>query len=147
MKTMKSTLSSLAILALVLAGCSSELTGSDATTKTDIVQQDTTPACLATATTKQEACYEFKDTLCERFLSDDCETFASTNECDTWFEDTFFTDCGDASTDALPAGVKEGDLTTCVCNIPDANCDALSDPGPDVAIPACGDMLDALLGS
>ena len=145
MKTMKTILSALAVLSLMAAGCGTDILGSDATT--DTAKQDTPPACKATATTKQEACYELKDTLCERFLSKECETHASADECDKWFaDDAGFGDCGTKSTDALPAGLQEGDFTTCICNIPTANCAALEDPGFDIAIPSCDSALTTMAG-
>ncbi|NOZ00339.1 MAG: hypothetical protein GXP54_00420 [Deltaproteobacteria bacterium] len=125
------------LVAALAAGCGSDILGTDGGTDVvkDVAAAETTPACKSTATTVQESCYEYKDTLCERHISADCKTFGSANECDTWFIGEYG-DCADAPTDALTAASIEF-LTACVCGLPEADCTALKDSGAEATVPAC----------
>jgi hypothetical protein len=85
----------------------------------------------------QEACLAYRDGLCERYVA--CETFGSLNECEIWFaSDEGYGGCPDTTT--CLTTIEQTNLSTCVANLPTANCEALSDPGPEATIPACGEF-------
>lgn len=102
----------------------------------DVCVSDCGTECIGVtpATNLQGACFQYRDGLCIRYV--ECGALASIDECISMFTENSG-DCDFAPADPLDAS-RQASLKECLCELPMADCSALSENGPEVAIPACG---------
>jgi len=92
------------------------------------------PACQEQeVTAKKAACERFQAVLCDR-LVEGCDAYPDLARCQQWFASQYGP-CDQTTGDLEGAAV--GAMRQCLCDLPNASCQALQEQGAEGAVEAC----------
>lgn len=92
------------------------------------------PACVEQeVVARKAACERLQTVLCERLVVG-CEAFPDQAGCIRWFVSQYG-DCAQAQGDLETAAARN--MRQCLCDLPQASCQALQEMGAEGAVEAC----------